>query len=75
MKPELNSLADVRAELSAVYRCAKVGTLQLPHAKDLAGILKTIAGVIRDEKEMDVEAELEKIREQINHLKGEQDNG
>lgn len=74
-KLELNELAAVREELANVCRCAKIGTILLPKAKDLAAILKTIAGVIRDEKEMDIEAELNAIREQIEVLKkGATDN-
>ena len=61
----------VREQLEAVYHCVKTGALNTSVASTAANILKTIGILLREEKELDIEAQLNELREAINQLKGE----
>ena len=71
LEPKLNDSAAVRAELEALYFSAKLGSMPAGLATQCAGILKAIGVLLREEKEFDIEAQLNELREAINQLKGE----
>ncbi|SUS08215.1 hypothetical protein DF3PB_600019 [uncultured Defluviicoccus sp.] len=68
--PKLDTLPEIRKEIEGLYFLVKSQVMIPMRAKELVGILKVLASIMTTEKELDIQAELEVIREQIKQMKG-----